>query len=377
MLAKRLGLAAGALVLGAVAVAVPARADAPACEKFNDNGLCILWTGGVGAPAGGSRGGASGGGAVATPANADSSAGSAGDAPKMLSVNGVACLFMRALVPAPPKTDTIWRGHNDGGIYQCLVPGSDVNGDRVLLFWAAGPPPAAPSPPDPRVLARRAMKSMRLKAVNIGIVPEPRPGSIGIIGLPTWMWVAGPGETTWGPITRTASAGGFTVTATARVKKVVWDMGDGTEVVCFSKGTPYADSFGRQPSPDCGHTYTRQGSHVVTATSFWSVTWAGVGESGVIPLDLSQTTNITMGESQVINRGTASSPGEATSATTHFHVVGAACRKYLSGVARFEKISARATLEQLQPLPLRQSETGRKSHGTRTQAAHAVCCLCC
>jgi hypothetical protein len=220
----------------------------------------------------------------------------------MLSVNGIACLFMGALVPTPPKRDSIWGGHNDGGIYQCLVAGSDVNGDRVLLFWAAGPPPAAPPPPDPEVLARQAMNAMQLKAVNIGIVPEPRPGSVGIIGLPTWMWVKGAAENTWGPITRTASAGGFSVRATAKVKKVVWDMGDGTQVVCFAKGTPYADSFGRQSSPDCGHTYTRQGSYAVTATSYWSVTWTGVGESGVIPLDLSRTTNITMGESQVINR---------------------------------------------------------------------------
>ncbi|WP_343990256.1 hypothetical protein [Terrabacter terrae] len=146
------------------------------------------------------------------------------------------------------------------------------------------------------------MNAMQLKAVNIGIVPEPRSGSIGIIGLPTWMWVQGPAENTWGPITRTASAGGFTVRATAKVKKVVWDMGDGTQVVCLTKGTPYADSSGRQSSPDCGHTYTRQGSYAVTATSYWSVTWVGVGESGVIPLDLSRTTNITMGEAQVINR---------------------------------------------------------------------------
>ncbi|WP_185749100.1 PKD domain-containing protein [Humibacillus xanthopallidus] len=208
---------------------------------------------------------------------------------------------MGALVPTPPKSDAVWGGHNDGAIYQCLVAGSDVNGDRVLLFWAGGPPPAAP-PPDPRVLARQAVTAMQLKAVTIGIVPEPRPGSVGIIGLPTWMWVDGPAENTWGPITRTASAGGFTVRATAKVKKIVWDMGDGTQVVCLTKGTPYADSFGRQSSPDCGHTYTRQGSYAVTATSYWSVTWTGVGESGVIPLDLSRTTNITMGEAQVINR---------------------------------------------------------------------------
>ena len=120
-------------------------------------------------------------------------------------LGGLFLIFMGPLASPPAKTNPIWGGHDDGGIYQCLVPGSDVNGDRVLLFWAAGTPPAAPPPPDPEVLARQAMNAMQLKAVNIGIVPESRPGSIGIIGLPTWMWVEGAAENTWGPITRTAS----------------------------------------------------------------------------------------------------------------------------------------------------------------------------
>lgn len=295
----RLALAVGALAISAVTSALPANADAPVCTKFNKLGLCVIWAGSGGTPGGDPQGGTTGGGSAPAGGGGDAAG---GERSNTVRVNGVTCLFLGPLASPPAKTNPIWGGHDDGGIYQCLVPGSDVNGDRVLLFWAAGPPPAAPAPPDPRVLARQAMNTMQLKAVNIGIVPEPRPGSIGIIGLPTWMWVDGPAENMWGPITRTASAGGFTVRATAKVKKVVWDMGDGTQVVCFTKGTPYADSYGRQSSPDCGHTYTRQGSYAVTATSYWSVTWTGVGESGVIPLDLSRATNITMGESQVINR---------------------------------------------------------------------------
>ncbi|WP_344252367.1 hypothetical protein [Terrabacter carboxydivorans] len=260
-------------------------------------GNCIIWAASGGTPGGGSRGGSPGRGTAPGLGGGD---GSGWEGSNVMQFEGVTCRVTSALVPSPPKGDPIWSGHDTGAIYKCLIAGNDFNGDRVLLFWAAAP--AAPPPPDPRVLARQAMNAMRLKAVNIGIVPEPRPGSIGIIGLPTWMWVDGPADNTWGPITRTASAGGFTVRATAEVKKVVWDMGDGTQVVCFTKGTPYADSFGRQSSPDCGHTYTRQGLYAVTATSYWSVTWAGVGESGVIPLDLARTTNITMGESQVINQ---------------------------------------------------------------------------
>ena len=53
-----------------------------------------------------------------------------------------------------------------------------------------------------------------------------------------------PGDHTWGPITRTASAGGYTVSATARVDRVVWTMGDGSTNVCRKRGTPYADTYG-------------------------------------------------------------------------------------------------------------------------------------
>ena len=44
--------------------------------------------------------------------------------------------------------------------------------------------PAAP-PDHPRVLALLAIATMQLRAIEIGIVPEPQAGSVGIIGLPT------------------------------------------------------------------------------------------------------------------------------------------------------------------------------------------------
>ena len=58
----------------------------------------------------------------------------------------------------------------------------------------------------------------------------------------------------------------------------------------------------RSSSPDCGHTYTRQGTYTVRATSYWLVTWAGIGQSGTIPLDFTRTAVITMGEAQVLIR---------------------------------------------------------------------------
>lgn len=200
---------------------------------------------------------------------------------------------------SPPKSAPVWEGHSDGAIYLCYVP--EVIGTRTYSFWSATTPVGPAAPPDPRVLAHRAIATMHLRAVDIGIVPEARDGAVGIVGMPTWMWVANPSEPTWGPITRSASAGGASVTATAAVNRVVWSMGDGTTIRCDSPGTEYADSYGKQSSPTCGHTYTRPGTYTVAATSYWTVSWQGLGQTGTIPLDFTQRTRIVVGESQVLN----------------------------------------------------------------------------
>jgi len=205
--------------------------------------------------------------------------------------------------PQPPKSDPIWAGRTDGAIYECYDPlVAKFGGTPLATLWSATSPAGPAAPPDPRVLAQQAIALMRLRAINIGIVPEPRAGSVGIIGMPTWMWAQNPSLNTWGPVTKSASAGAFTVTATARVDRVVWAMGDGSTVACAGSGTAYQDSFGKTSSPTCGYLYTRQGTYTVRATSYWTVQWAGVGQSGTIPMDFTQTTNITMGEAQVLTQ---------------------------------------------------------------------------
>lgn len=210
------------------------------------------------------------------------------------------CYVRPAAVRYEPD-NPVWEGHHpEGAVYTCLNP--FVIGTPAYDFWSASPPAGPAAPPDPRVLAERAVASMQLKAITVGIVPEPRPGSIGLVGVPNWMWVQDPAPDTWGPVTRSASAGGYTVTATARVARVDWDMGDGQVITCDGPGTAYRDSYGLRPSPMCGHTYTRQGRYTVRAVSHWVIEWSGIGQSGTIAMDLARSAPVTIGEAQVLRQ---------------------------------------------------------------------------
>ena len=212
--------------------------------------------------------------------------------------NARAC-YIKAESPPPPLSDAVWSGNTTGSIYRCSGSGIWA-GPGSYLFWADTAPGVVP---DPRVLAQQAVTQMRLRAVTIGMAPDPSPGSVGLVGLPIWLWVASPDASTWGPNTKTASAGGYSVTATGKVTRVVWSMGDGGTVACASVGTSYSDSFGVSSSPDCGYRYTKQGTYTVTATSYWTINWSGIGESGVINQTYTSSVVVTIGELQTVVKG--------------------------------------------------------------------------
>lgn len=165
----------------------------------------------------------------------------------------------------------------------------------------AGQPRALAPRPDPVAVAQRSVATLQMRPIAPGMTPL-EPGSISIVGVPTWMWAENPTSATTGPITRTASVPGLSLTMTATMSGVTWDMGDGTLVECSGTGTKWSPELGTGDSPDCGHTYTKQGNYTATATSHWSVAWqASTGESGVITRDLSSTATVRVGEVQVIN----------------------------------------------------------------------------
>ncbi|MGW7362939.1 ATP/GTP-binding protein [Streptomyces sp. NPDC054841] len=157
---------------------------------------------------------------------------------------------------------------------------------------------------DPAVVAQQAVDKMRLSGPDIA---SPRPAGKYIVGVPVWIWV-NQSPTTFGPNTASATADGVTVTATAKVTKIVWKMGDGSTVTCTGPGTPYKASFGKQESPSCGHTYLRTsasqngGKYTLTATSTWTVDWqvSGGGEAGQLTEIRESQEQVAIGELQVV-----------------------------------------------------------------------------
>ena len=168
--------------------------------------------------------------------------------------------------------------------------GSDVIGEGLHRVWVE---PRV----DPERLARSLLAQVELKPISIGLVPKD-PDAMTVVGLPVWLWVDEPSRTTWGPAT--IAAGGVSLTAT--VESVTWEMGDGTTLTC-GKGTEWKRGMGADPSPTCGHIYVEQGRYTIRARSHWVARWSGYGQSGTIPVTLSTTRQLDVGEIQVIVTG--------------------------------------------------------------------------
>ncbi|WP_344100956.1 hypothetical protein [Myceligenerans crystallogenes] len=216
----------------------------------------------------------------------------------------------------PAADDPIWQGnHPDGYIVGCsgyactgrdpanapdLAPGQ-CQTQYTGLIWL----PELPGPEnvDVEALAEKAVEQMNLQPVTIGIAPEDEPGSVGAVGLPVWAWVRDARPNTFGSIQESATTSNVTVTARASVTTVEWNMGDGTTITCEGPGTPYDESYGVTSSPDCGHVYDEQGNpYTVRATTHWTITWEGAGQTGTLEAERTAETQIIIGEVQVLNR---------------------------------------------------------------------------
>ncbi|MFI1195975.1 hypothetical protein ACH4T9_22360 [Micromonospora sp. NPDC020750] len=297
-----------ALVLAVVAapptapVAAAARGGGVECPVGQND--CNIWDDDPGTPGGGGKPGGGGGGN-------DGPAGKCQWGGKVLPCydsilgwfnNGDGCYY-KLKQPQPPGTPEGKQW------YQLTCNGGDLGSIREELRDA--PPPGYGAPPDPEELARRALASISLLPPRASVAPRKSKGP-GLVGLPVWMW-ASPGENYFGPLTASKTDRGLTVSITATVKEIVWNMGDGTsadnstKVKCEGPGTPYqvgGPGAGRR-SPDCGFDsgYARAATYDVYATTFWTVHWVGGNQSGDIPQTrTSGTVQIEIDELQVVTR---------------------------------------------------------------------------
>lgn len=293
MLTRRRAAVAAALSVAAFVLPAAAFADDP---TGSGGAACGRFTCSVEVEAPGSSAGSAGGNSGASESGSNSEGGES---------SPWKCTYTLA-DPQPPAGSLDWEGHQpgDGAVYQerCAYEGSTTTVLRMV--WAADQPEAAAV--DPAVLAQQAVDEMLLRGPEIGITPKP--GGKGVVGMPVYLWTE-QGPETYGPNTATATAGGITVNATAKVSKIVWNMGDGNSVTCSTSGTPYKPEYGKRPSPDCGHRYevpsstTDTGRFHVTATSTWTIDWqvTGGGQTGQLTEVRDSSVDITVAEVQVLN----------------------------------------------------------------------------
>ena len=188
--------------------------------------------------------------------------------------------------------------------------------DPSLNTTGCGSPPAPPqfssdnfsgrgNQPTAGQAAAIAVARLQLPKIAPGIGPSPdiNPWNMAAVGYPLWLWADGP--THVGPISD--SVAGLSVSLDAEVNSLTFRMGDGHTVTCAGSGRPWTTAV--QPgteSPDCGYTYAKpslpDNSYTVTATANWAVTWTSNGQSGVINVPVVDTTELPVGELQVLVR---------------------------------------------------------------------------
>nr|WP_232233909.1 hypothetical protein [Micromonospora chokoriensis] len=288
------------LVVGATMPAAARRAD-PGAGCPPDQPDCSVWDDEPGNPGGGGNDGGGG----------DDDGGSGG--------GSSTCRWDGRTIPCYDEF-LGWFSSSDGCYYKLATPqpeapegqqwyvktcngGADVGNQTVVPL--DDPPAGFGAPPNPEELARRALASIKLLPAPLRVAPRKSIGP-GLVGLPVWMWAA-PSTSYFGPLTASATDRDVTVSIEAKVTRTVWDMGNGDKVPCEKAGTPYDPKGDRAggTSPDCGYDkgYSKADTYEVSATTYWTVTWSGGGQSGEILVTRSSgIVQIQINELQVVTR---------------------------------------------------------------------------
>ena len=124
--------------------------------------------------------------------------------------------------------------------------------------------------------------------------------------MPVWLWSDTTDANRVGPISASASERGYTVSISAKVKHIEWNLGDGSAVIRCGIGQRFDPRTMTPETPvACGRQegYQRQGTYTITATSHWEVHWQGIGQSGVIDFPRETKAQVKIGEIQVVTTG--------------------------------------------------------------------------
>lgn len=216
-------------------------------------------------------------------------------------------------VVQPQKAPPPGKNPGQGAWYTCAGIESPFGVDQ----WLDSPPPGIVMY-TPAQAAAALARQFTLTPIAIGAAPEAKVHSddpVGTapyrrtwVGIPVWLWVDQPTESSWGPMSRTATIGGVTVTATAKVQSLTWSSGDGQRVTC-GEGTRFDPVYwANRPavdSPTCGFRYQKTstgGTFTLSATTNWIVEWSGGGQTGNIQMPTTtSSTEIRVGELQSVN----------------------------------------------------------------------------
>lgn len=203
--------------------------------------------------------------------------------------------WINKMNPQPGPEDPAWGDkYPDGAIYQCWHPGGWPQN-----VWFADPPPPTEGAV-PMDLLGQVIARMGLRGIDMGSTPPMIDGRVGLIGFPVWLWAKNPDAHTWGPISASVSAAGYSMRATAKASRVEWEMGNGDVVPCNNPGTAWGPRDGRSESPTCGYQYLEDGYYDVQSATFWEVQWQGLGQSGTVPLALFSRGRLAVAELQVL-----------------------------------------------------------------------------
>jgi hypothetical protein len=171
---------------------------------------------------------------------------------------------------------------------------------RTEAFNRPGNPPITAGQAAAIAVARLQLPTI---APGIGPSPELNPWKIAAVGYPLWLWADG--TTHIGPVSD--SVAGLSVSLDAKVSSLTFRMGDGHSVTCPGSGHRWTTAV--EPgtkSPTCGYTYAKPSlpdrNYTVAAIANWAVTWTSNGQSGVINVPAVDTTELPVGELQVLVR---------------------------------------------------------------------------